>query len=272
MVGDGLGHSVAGVAVGVNVLSNAFGNYHGRCAETTMRIPKEMAGDDGGMRQRTSSGRTGRPPSTSRAQILAGARELIDRDGWEKLTVRRLASHLGIGAATLYSHVRDREDLLVQLLNDHAAELARPEMPEDPVERILAAATAIHDTLAAAPWATEVLIADDLVGDDALWTVEAIVASAIECGLTPIAAADLYRSVWYFTAGEILVRSHSARRDHERKRPNYRNSIFEDLDPERLPVLASLAGEWPRIVRRDTYQAGLRALVEGLLRHGVVDS
>ncbi len=228
--------------------------------------------DDGDMTKRTGPGRTGRPPSTSRAQILAGARELVDSDGWEKLTIRRLASHLGVGAATLYSHVRDREDLLVQLLNDRAAELAHPDMPEDPMERVLVAATAIHDTLAAAPWATEILIADDLVGDDALWAVEAIVAAGIECGLSPIAAADLYRSIWYFTAGEILVRSHSARRAAEQNRPNYRDAVFEGLDADRLPTLASLAGQWPQITRRDTYRAGLRALVDGLIRRGDTDS
>ena len=43
---------------------------------------------------KTAAGRTGRPPVTSRAEILAAARQLIDRDGWEKLTIRRLAAEL----------------------------------------------------------------------------------------------------------------------------------------------------------------------------------
>ncbi|MEU6756605.1 TetR/AcrR family transcriptional regulator, partial [Streptomyces sp. NPDC046685] len=43
-------------------------------------------------------GRVGRPPVTSRAQILIAARRLIDRDGWDKLTIRRLAGEIGIGA------------------------------------------------------------------------------------------------------------------------------------------------------------------------------
>ena len=233
-------------------------------------VERVVARRDDDMTART--GRTGRPPSTSRAQILAGARELIDQVGWEKMTIRRLAAHLGVGAATLYSHVRDREDLLVQLLNAQAAATPRPEMPDEPVERILVAATAIHDSLSSAPWAAEVLIADDLVGEDSLWMVEAIVASAIDCGLTRTAAADLYRAIWYFTAGEILVRSHSTRRDRDRQRPNYRDSIFEDLDPTQLPVLASFADEWPSLARRDVYQAGLRALTEGLLEQGSASS
>jgi AcrR family transcriptional regulator len=245
-----------------------FENYTIVRSGATDQDPEEATCHDDDMTARTSTGRSGRPPSTSRAQILAGAQELIERDGWQKLTIRHLAGHLGVGAATLYHHVRDREDLLVQLLNDRASELLHPPMPDDPVDRIVAAATAIHNSLATAPWATEVLIADDLVGEDALGMVEVVVAAAIECGLAPIAAADLYRSVWYFTAGEILVRSHSSQQNADRSQPNYRDSLFENLDPQRLPVLAGLASDWPQIVRRDTYQSGLRALVEGLIRQG----
>jgi len=45
------------------------------------------------------------------AQILAAARRLIDRDGWDNLTIRRLAAETCIGA-TMYHHVRDKDDLL----------------------------------------------------------------------------------------------------------------------------------------------------------------
>src|SRR5579875_1528408 len=67
----------------------------------------------------SAHGRTGRPPVTSRPEILAAARRLIDRDGWEKLSVRRLAAELGIGTTTLYHHLRDKEDLLLLLLNEY---------------------------------------------------------------------------------------------------------------------------------------------------------
>jgi hypothetical protein len=46
---------------------------------------------------------------TSPTQTLSAARRLIDRDGWEKLTIRRPAA--GIGATILYHHVQVKEDL-----------------------------------------------------------------------------------------------------------------------------------------------------------------
>ncbi|MFE3024895.1 TetR/AcrR family transcriptional regulator [Nocardia tengchongensis] len=210
-------------------------------------------------------GRTGRPPVTSRTEILTAARRLIDRDGWERLTIRGLAAEAGIGATTVYRHIQDKEDLLVLLLNHYADQTARPELPDDPRDRIVAAATAMHDLLASWPWAAEVLTVDGFVGlldESALWTVESILAAAEAHGRTPDQAAYLFRSVWYYTVGEILVRTHSQRRGGPATtgRP-----AFDDLDPEQVPRLAAIGERWPELAARDTYREGLRALVDGLL-------
>ncbi|MER7112076.1 TetR/AcrR family transcriptional regulator [Streptomyces sp. NPDC000229] len=209
-------------------------------------------------------GRTGRPPVTSRAQILAAARQLIDRDGWEKLTIRRLAAELGIGATTLYHHIRDKEDLLILLLNQHVGQIERPDLPRAPKDRIVAAATAMHDALASWPWAAEVLTADGFMGlldESALWMVEAIVAGADDCGCTPEEAVHVFRSIWYYTVGEVLVRAHSPHRRADDERPAFR----EAFDASQVPHLAAIGDQWPALAARDTYPQGLRAFVDGLL-------
>jgi AcrR family transcriptional regulator len=204
---------------------------------------------------------------TSRAQILAAARQLIDRDGWEKLTIRRLAAEVGMGATTLYHHVRDKEDLLLLLLNEYVGQIPHPDLPSEPQDRIIAAATAMHDALAAWPWAAEIVTADGfvgLLGEPALWMVETIVAGAIDCGCTPLQAVDVFRGIWYYTVGEILVRAHSARRRADAERP-WRDIDFSSFDASRVPRLAALGEQWPVLAARDTYSQGLRALVGGLL-------
>ncbi|GGS09287.1 TetR/AcrR family transcriptional regulator [Streptomyces nojiriensis] len=211
-----------------------------------------------------SHGRTGRPPLTSRAQILVAARRLIDQDGWEKLTIRRLAAEAGIGATTLYHHIRNKEDLLLLLLNQHIEQIERPRLPGDPRERILTAATAMHDALAAWPWAAEVLSADGFVGlldESAMWMVEAIAAGAADHGCTPEQTVDLFRSIWYYTVGEVLVRAHSARRRDEGRPFAYR----DDLDPAQVPHLAAIGVRWAELAARDIYPRGLRTFVDGLL-------
>ncbi|GLY70984.1 TetR/AcrR family transcriptional regulator [Amycolatopsis taiwanensis] len=217
------------------------------------------------MSRSASGAPTGRPPRTSRAEILAAAHRVIDRDGWQNLTIRRLAAEVGASPATVYYHVRDKDDLLIHLLNDYADQIPRPELPVDPRERILAAATIMHDVLAARPWIVEVLAADDLLGESAVWLVEAILAGAVDSGSDPTQAVHLYRNIWYFTAGEILIRANSARRRAQHDRPAYRDQVFGRLDETDYPHLARLADRWPALTAEDTYAEGLRALVDGAL-------
>ncbi|BCJ61655.1 TetR/AcrR family transcriptional regulator [Micromonospora endophytica] len=204
---------------------------------------------------------------TSRGEILVAARRLIDRDGWERLSIRKLAAEIGVGATTLYHHVQDKEDLLLLLIHEYGEQIASPEMPVDPRERIITAAIVIHDACAAWPWAAEVLTTDGFVarlGTSALSLVEAVVAGAIDYGCTPDQAVHVFRSIWYYTVGEILVRSHSARR-REDARPVYQDALFAKLDPADLPQLAAIAGRWATLTSQDTYIEGLRGLVDGLL-------
>ncbi len=191
------------------------------------------------------------------------ARRLIDAHGWEKLSIRRLAAELGIAPTTLYHHVRDKEDLLLLLLDEYADQIPRPELPSEPRERIVAAATAMHDALAGWTWAAEILTTDGFIArlsDSARWLVEAIVAGAIDHGCSPSRAVYVFRSIWYYTVGEILVRAHSTGR----------RSLGGDddrggLGASGLPRLAAIGDQWASLAAQDTYVEGLRAFVDGLL-------
>ncbi|MCG7523399.1 TetR/AcrR family transcriptional regulator [Streptomyces sp. OfavH-34-F] len=208
----------------------------------------------------------GRPPRISREEIVATARRIVDEGGVGRLTMRRLATEVGSTPMAIYHHVRDKEELLVLLLDDYAARtLRRPEMPARPRERVVVAATAIHEALAGCPWIVEVLTADDLLATSALWFVEQIVDGLVECGLPPDGAVHGYRAIWYYTAGEIVVRATAARRRADSERATYREQVFGALDPGELPRLARLADRWAPLTAEDTYRAGLQALVDGLL-------
>lgn len=216
-----------------------------------------------------SAPRKGRPPRISRVEIVETARRIVDAEGVDRLTMRRLAREIGSTPMALYHHVRDKEQLLVLLLDDYTARnMRRPELPDDPRERVVALAAAIRETLAGCPWIVEVLTADDLMSEAALWYNERIVDALMECGLTIERAVHAYRSIWYYTAGEMLVRASSTRRRADDDRPTYRDRVFAGLDPVELPRLASLGGRWPELTAEDTYLDGLRALVNGLVAAG----
>jgi len=70
------------------------------------------------MRPPAASG-TGRPPEWSRAQIVGAAIAVAAADGLPSVTMRRVATELGAGAASLYRHLDTRDDLL-DLMIDRA--------------------------------------------------------------------------------------------------------------------------------------------------------
>ncbi|MBO1416666.1 TetR/AcrR family transcriptional regulator [Streptomyces sp. FH025] len=209
---------------------------------------------------------SGRPPRISREEVVETARRIVDTEGVDRLTMRRLAAEIGSTPMALYHHVRNKDELLVLLLDDYASRtLRRPELPARPRERIVVAAAAIHEALAACPWIVEVLTADDLMATSALWFVEQIVDGLVECGLPPERAVHGYRAIWYYTAGEIVVRTTASRRRAGDDRDTYRERVFAGLDASELPRLAQVADRWAPLTAEDTYLDGLRALVDGLL-------
>ncbi len=68
----------------------------------------------------------GQPARTERspraAQIVAAARAILEGEGHDALTMRRLADDLGIRAPSLYKHFADKQGVLVALIEEALAE------------------------------------------------------------------------------------------------------------------------------------------------------
>lgn len=52
------------------------------------------------------------PPKTSRDQLVQAALNIVERDGFDHLTMTSLAREVGIKGPSLYKHFADRKDLL----------------------------------------------------------------------------------------------------------------------------------------------------------------
>jgi AcrR family transcriptional regulator len=69
----------------------------------------------------------GSSPLSPRArEIVAVARELLEAEGPEALSMRRVADRLGIKAPSLYKHLADKGALEAALISDAFAQLAEP--------------------------------------------------------------------------------------------------------------------------------------------------
>lgn len=62
----------------------------------------------------------------TRELIVRTGLKVLDRDGMDALTMRRVAQELDTGAASLYVYVRNREDLLTAMLDEALADVVPP--------------------------------------------------------------------------------------------------------------------------------------------------
>jgi AcrR family transcriptional regulator len=199
--------------------------------------------------------------------VIDAARVIVERDGIDALTMRRVARELGSSPMAIYRHVRDKDELLVLLLDRLAAELPRPRFSREPRRRLQQASRFMRDGLARYGWVVDVLAQGDLIAPEILWLMEEIVAGLLACGLSPSQAADGYRAIWQFTVGELIIRR-GLERTAALGRPPFVVGVLMSVDPEKLPALASLAGHWPPrppTRDRDAYDIGLTAMLDGLL-------
>ncbi len=100
--------------------------------------------------------RVRREPLT-RERIVAAALKLMDEEGLEAVTMRRIGRELGVEAMSLYNHVRDKEEILEGVVEEVLAEFEFPvggspvDGSEDWAERGKAAARAWRQLLKAHP-------------------------------------------------------------------------------------------------------------------------
>src|SRR5215475_14807937 len=79
---------------------------------------------------RTSDGRA---PwgSLARGDIVEAAVSLVEAGGYEDMSIRNLAAELGVSPMSLYRHIRDKDDLLDEVVDILLAEVWRPAADED---------------------------------------------------------------------------------------------------------------------------------------------
>lgn len=206
--------------------------------------------------------RRGRPARLSRDAVVAVAEQIVESEGVDALTMRRVADRLSSSPTAIYRHVRDKDEMLLALLDRVADRLERPELPTDPRQRLEVLWRTLYDTLAAHPWAVGVLVGGDLSSRAILWLIEEILQSFMACGLDRTQAGSAYRAVWQFTVGVLTIRTGPGRAGADPEHPR-RPPLVLEADPELAPTVAALASDWPH--PWENYDYGLRSLLAGVV-------
>jgi len=82
-----------------------------------------------------------------RQGILTAAREIARQDGWQSVTIRKVAERIEYSPPTIYEYFENKEDILLELLREGFRQMAatlKPirEVTEDPEQRLLKMAEA----------------------------------------------------------------------------------------------------------------------------------
>jgi AcrR family transcriptional regulator len=216
-----------------------------------------------------------RRPRFSRDQIAAAALAIADADGFEAVTMRRIAGALGAGTMSLYRYIETKDDLLALIDDAILGEAVVPgELPADWREAVALVAHRSVRAYLRHPWAIQALQgragSGASAGPNAARHFEQILAAVARSPLGPSARLDLLGIVDDYVYGHVLRAAElTERADAGEDVATMVELIKTRLPGADLPHLAALAGDSAAGSLADPgvldarFERGLRLIIEG---------
>jgi AcrR family transcriptional regulator len=201
----------------------------------------------------------GRPPRLSRPAIFRAALQLIDAEGAQALTMRRLGAEMGVEAMSLYRHVSSKDALLDGIGGQLMAEL---DVGGDDGDWALTANRLMLGIRAIAMTHPD---AFGLVGLRALNTIEAmrpvevLLAALRNGGFPPDRAVAAFRVFSGYLRGYALSEITGltlTKAGH--------GLTGVQLPADEFPVIRGLSAEFGRDATDDDFRSGIETIVAGL--------
>ncbi|MFF0579580.1 TetR/AcrR family transcriptional regulator C-terminal domain-containing protein [Streptosporangium saharense] len=164
----------------------------------------------------TREKRPSKSPTLSRAQIVRAAMEILDAEGMDALSMRRLGTKLGAGATSIYWHVANKDDLLELVLDEVFGEVPAFD-PEEVGWRDAASAFAygLRQALFAHPWSAVLIGTMPSIGPNAMRLSDSLMRTFTRAGFTGLgldqASSTLMAYVLGTTMPEIAWRTATRR-------------------------------------------------------------
>jgi TetR/AcrR family tetracycline transcriptional repressor len=204
-------------------------------------------------------------PQVTRERIVQVALEVLNEEGFDGLTMRRLAERLGIKAASLYNHVTDKDQLLALMADAICAEIPDLDATKPWREQAETMARRVRRVLMAHRDGARVLAATPPVGPHRVRLIEQLLGAVQSAGFLPAVVADACFVMNSFVVGFVLDETLGDPSDAaaaKRRREEGRR-WFKSLPKDAYPTIIALADELidSRADRR--FELGLRALLDG---------
>lgn len=220
-----------------------------------------------GMREQATRGRKA---SITLDAIVSRAVEVADAEGLDAVSMRRLATDLGVGTMSLYRHVPGKSELL-DLMIDHVNAMPDGEPPADLGwrEHLERCARGSYRNYVQHAWLLQVDQSRPLLGPNALAGLEVFLGGLAEVDLTDQQKMMVIVSIDALVSGLARQEVQGARAEERTGTSDEEFWTAQSPVLERAmstgayPVMASLsmeafAGSW-----EDTLDLGLTALLDG---------
>lgn len=209
-----------------------------------------------------------RPP-LSRDLVVAKAIEVLDAEGLGAVSMRRVASELGTGAASLYVYVANKDELMELMFDVIAGEMELvPIDPEQWEAQLIGLAEAAVEVMTRHRDIARVMLAHVPTGDNAMRVSEHMLTLLRSAGLPDQVVAWAADMLSLFMSASALERAVAASRgEDEAANQAYWDQLhawFADLPAGRFPTTVALVPELSTGDAKERFRFGLETFVRGL--------
>lgn len=212
------------------------------------------------------SPRIGPSGPLSRERVVTAAIELADQHGLDAVSMRRVAEHLQTGAASLYRHISNRDELVSAMAEQVMADYDYPDTTDmDWRECMHVLARQDWSAFLAHPWMlTATATVTPPFGAASLAAMEWALTALAQLGLPPHEAARAIMTVNNYVQGtaRVVLGDRQADADEDPGR-NWQQRL-RDADLQRFPLLRELISEPLPEGDRNWFEDGLDVILDGV--------
>jgi AcrR family transcriptional regulator len=233
-----------------------------------MRVARQNGQTMSTSKRPAAAGKVPREPLT-RERVLAAALRLVDDEGLDALTRRRLGQELGRDAMALYRHAPDRSALLDGIVELVLDELDVPEAGQDWQTQLSRTAHDFRRLGLAHPHVVALIVTRPLMTPlglrplGTLRPLERLLRVLTDAGFSPPVALQVYRLYISFLHGHMLTELQELVADREESGHLLRLGLHR-LPAEEFPLLRGLADELAGYDGEAELDQGLAILFAGI--------
>ncbi|GAB3832135.1 TetR/AcrR family transcriptional regulator [Dactylosporangium cerinum] len=195
--------------------------------------------------------------------IVATGLQILDRDGLDALTMRRVAQELDTGPASLYVYVNNRDDLMAAMLDTALGHVTLPDKGAWQ-ERLHALATATIEAMSRHEGLALVALGGIPTGLNALRILDRMLALLKEGGLDDTTAAWAIDLIYlHITAAAAEQSAYNAKQMTEADHLADVDRHYASLPADQYPMITRMRE--PLLSSGDRDRWGLRVLLNGIL-------